>query len=58
MVKRYFTDDEYRILLSALSRERQVCEKVDKECEGDKNLTMIMDNIERKIKVIQYKQGY
>lgn len=24
---RYFTDDEYRILLSALSRERQVCEK-------------------------------
>ena len=55
---RYFTDDEYRILLSALSRERQVCEKVDNECDGDKNLTMIMDSIERKIKAIQYKQGY
>ena len=53
-----FTDDEYRILLSALSRERQVCKKVDNECEGDKNLTMIMDSIERKIKAVQYKQGY
>lgn len=52
---RYFTDDEYRILLSALSRERKVCEKIDAECEGDKNLTMIMDSIERKIKTIQYK---
>lgn len=52
---RYFTDDEYRILLSALSRERQVCEKVDAECKGKKNLTMIMDSIERKIKTIQYK---
>lgn len=55
---RYFTDDEYRILLSALSRERKVCEKIDDECEGNKNLTMIMDSIERKIKVVQYKQGY
>ena len=53
---RYFTDDEYRILLSALSRERQVCEKVDNECEGDKNLTMIMDNIEKKINMVQYKE--
>lgn len=52
---RYFTDDEYRILLSALSRERQVCEKVDAECGGEKNLSMIMDSIERKIKTIQYK---
>lgn len=53
---KYFTDDEYRILLSALFRERQVCERVDIECEGEKNLTMIMDNIERKIKMIQYKE--
>lgn len=53
---RYFTDDEYRILLSALSRERQVCEKVDNECEGNKNLIMIMDSIERKIKAVQYKR--
>lgn len=53
---RYFTDDEYRILLSALSRERQVCEKVDIECEGEKNLTMIMDSIERKINTVQYKE--
>ena len=55
---RYFTDDEYRILLMALDRERRVCEKVDKECEGDKNLTMIMDSIERKIKMVQYKTEY
>lgn len=53
---RYFTDDEYRILLSALSRERKVCEKIDNECEGNKNLTMIMDSIERKIKTVQYKE--
>lgn len=55
---KYFTDDKYRILLSALSRERQVCEKVDNECEDEKSLTMIMDSIERKIKAVQYKQGY
>lgn len=53
---KYFTDDEYRILLSALSRERKVCEKIDNECEGNKNLTMIMDSIERKIKMVQYKE--
>lgn len=53
---KYFTDDEYRILLSALSRERKVCEKIDNECEGNKNLTMIMDSIERKIKTVQYKE--
>lgn len=53
---KYFTDDEYRILLSALSRERQVCEKVDEECECEKSLTMIMDSIERKIKAVQYKE--
>lgn len=53
---KYFTDDEYRILLSALFRERQICKKVDAECKGKKNLTMIMDNIERKIKAIQYKE--
>lgn len=53
---KYFTDDEYRILLSALFRERQICKKVDAECKGKKNLTMIMDSIERKIKAVQYKE--
>ena len=53
---KYFTDDEYRILLSALFRERQICKKVDAECKGKKNLTMIMDSIERKIKAVQYKR--
>ena len=53
---KYFTDDEYRILLSALFRERQICKKVDTECKGKKNLTMIMDSIERKINTVQYKE--
>ena len=27
--KSFFTDDEYRILLSALGRERKVCEQLE-----------------------------
>lgn len=52
----YFTDSEYRILLSALSREREVCEMVDKDC-GDHKLIHIMNSISRKIKNIQYKNN-
>ena len=52
----YFTDEEYRILLSALSRERKLCEEVEKRFEHGILLVPIVDNIERKIKAIQYKQ--
>lgn len=52
--KQFFTDEEYRILLKALSREREVCEKVDRNCEDDHKLICIMNSIEKKIKDIQY----
>lgn len=50
----FFTDEEYRILLKALSREREVCEKVDRDCGDDHKLIRIMNSIEKKIKDIQY----
>lgn len=50
--EKIFTDDEYRILLSALSRERKVCEKVSEDC-SDKKLIHIVKRIEKKIKAIQ-----
>lgn len=52
--KNFFTDSEYRILLKALSREREVCEKVDRDCGEDHKLIHIMNSIEKKIKDIQY----
>ena len=52
---RYFTNDEYRILLMALYRERSVCERIDAKYKDGKSLAMIMDSIERKIKAVQYK---
>ena len=51
-----FTDEEYRILLKALSREREVCEKVDKDCGDEHKLIRIMDSIERKVRNIQYEK--
>lgn len=53
-VKHYFTDQEYRILLVALRREREVCEKVDKDCSEEHKLIHIMNSIEKKIRNIQY----
>lgn len=52
--KAFFADEEYRILLKALSREREVCEKVDRDCVDDHKLIHIMNSIEKKIKDIQY----
>lgn len=52
--KQFFTDEEYRILLKALSREREICEKVDMDCGDDRKLIHIMNSIEKKIKDIQY----
>lgn len=31
----YFTDEEYRLVLSALSREKKVCEDVDRKLGGE-----------------------
>ena len=53
-MKEYFTDPEYRILLKALSREREICQKVDRDCGDDHKLIHIMNGIEKKIKDIQY----
>lgn len=49
----FFTDEEYRILLSALGRERKVCEQIAAK-DNDKLLLRIMNSIENKIKRIQY----
>ena len=52
-----FTDKEHRILLSAISRERKVCEECDREIE-DKDgymLVPIVDGIERKVYEIQHQ---
>lgn len=50
----YFTDDEYRILLAALGREKRVCKHIDRKYDGVVNLVDIMDSIEKKIRDIQY----
>lgn len=52
--KQFFTDEEYRILLKALSREREICERVDRDCGDDHKLIRIMNSIEKKVKEIQY----
>lgn len=52
--KHFFTDEEYRILLKALSREREVCENVEMNRGDDHKLIQIMNEIEKKIKDIQY----
>ena len=51
----HFTDAEYRLLLSALSRERKVCASVN-DLSGEVDLMRLMDSLERKIRVIQYKE--
>lgn len=51
--KTYFTDEEYRILLSALRRERTVCEETDKIFD-DHKLATVVDSIEKKIKNMNY----
>lgn len=53
----YFTDQEYRLLLKALSREREVCEKVDKDCGEEHKLLKLMSSIEKKIKYINYHRS-
>lgn len=52
--KQFFTDEEYRIILKTLSREREICKKVDMDCGDYHKLIHIMNSIEKKIKDIQY----
>lgn len=57
MVQTYFTDQEYRLVLRALQREQEVCEKFDKESnrsDAGQNLITLMNSIERKIEHVQY----
>lgn len=57
MDQTYFTDQEYRLLLCALHRERLVCEGVDQESKqlgSGQPLVPIINRIERKIRHIQY----
>ena len=52
----YFTDEEYRILLSALTKERKLCKEVDERFKHGVPLVPIVDSIERKLNAIQYKR--
>lgn len=59
MIKKpVFTDSEHRILLSALSRERKVCEEYQRNYGTPDNvgedLITIVNSIERKIHEMQY----
>lgn len=49
------TDKEQRIFLKAMSREREVCQKVDDEYSDDESnvsLVKVCNSIERKVKKI------
>lgn len=53
-----FTDEEYRILLTAMGREKKICKQVDKELvpePGQDTLVDICKSIERKLHDAQYK---
>lgn len=49
-----FTDTEHRILLSAMTREMDVCRKIDDEMNGIVNLEDVCKSINEKIHSIQY----
>ena len=56
-----FTFEEHSILLSALARERKVCEKLDEEPspegrEKPSPLLPILDSIERKVYELQHNE--
>lgn len=50
-----FTDQEYRLLLSALERERKVREQEDKS-NGPVALTPLINSISRKVHNMQYSR--
>lgn len=50
------TDDEQRIFLAAMAREKKICEKVDAEWSNENNnLVRICNAIERKVKAALWK---
>ena len=54
----FFTDSEYRLLLAAIAREKEICKKVMKD-SGDVagiDLNREMSNIETKIHDLQYRK--
>ena len=48
-----FTDEEHRILLAALEREKQVCREYDQEHDSENKLAPIVKRIERKVYDLQ-----
>lgn len=54
----FFTDEEHRIILSALELERKVCEKIDgSKTKGEVKLTDICNSITRKIRDLQNEKS-
>lgn len=56
-----FTEKEYRILISAINREKDICKEVDCSCVREPyetSLTEICHFIEMKIHDIQYKYNW
>lgn len=49
------TDDEKRIFLTTMAREKKLCEKLYKNDKHCKNLVAICERIERKVKKALWK---
>ena len=56
MKKTYFTDSEYRLLLSALAREEKICRQVDEETGNEPVLANMVRSVKRKIADTQYNK--
>lgn len=55
----YLTDKEKRLLFSALSREKEICKQVDKECcrePYEKTLESVVESLERKFYYDRYEK--
>ena len=60
--KEILTDTEKRIFLSAMGRERRVCEQLEKESAhipADRKIPLIpiVDEIERKVKTVLWREN-
>lgn len=44
------TDSEKRLFLAAMSREKQICKQVEKECTGEFDLVGACNSIVKKVK--------
>ena len=58
----FFTDEEYRILLSALSREEKICKIIDENTKAGEpdneaiRLLPILRSLKRKLHGMNYKK--